>query len=66
MENLRNEMMGNENNYCIVNTNDRDDILFVGTKEECISCFYSKIEQEDNNGVATDYTIADYEFYCEL
>lgn len=62
----REEMMENENNYCIVSVNDKDDILFIGTKEECNSKFNSVIDNEDNNDAPECYTIADNDFYSDM
>lgn len=62
----RAKMMSDENNFCIVSLNDKDDILFIGTEEECDSKFNSIIEDKDNNDLAECYTICNYEFYENL
>jgi hypothetical protein len=62
----RENMMNNESNFCIVSVNNKDDILFIGTKEDCISVFHSVVNDDNNNDVPDCYTIADYEFYSEM
>lgn len=67
METLtKKEMISNDNNYCIVSINNKDDILFIGTKLECESKYLTLIEDENNNDTPECYTIADYQFYLNM